>query len=342
MLKKYAILLSPDANTGGDSSTPLDDKGADSSQQQDDQTIQQDDSSPDDKSAVDDSAVPSDDTTGDDKTGDQQDDQSQQQQQQDDAANVVVDKEEDKALPFHKHARFQELIAEKTAAKQEYEKAKPLVEQASALNGFMQENNISAQEFQSALQYLKALRTDPMAAFKMLEPTYKQLAMYAGEVLPDDLQAKVATGTLELNDARQLAQARAQQTYQSTRQQWRQNGQQQQVGDVVGSSITMWEGMKKSADPDFKQGTPLYELVDKNIRSMPQFRTAQDAIQGCEKAYADAKVFLGKFQPKTVVKQKPGLQSRQQGNGNQFVIKDSKDAITAIQRGLKPHQIRYA
>jgi hypothetical protein len=334
------VLRAPDAQDGG-SPSPSDVTGADSSQQE--QAEQEQTQAEGDTEAEADGAETATETDGEEQVGDQQDSQQEQQQEETQAAeNVTLDKPEDKDLPFHKHARFQEVIRQKAEAVQEVEKIKPLAQQATALNDFMRQNNISQQEFQSALQYLQALRSDPVAAFKMLEPTYKHLAQFAGEVIPDDLQAQVAAGTLPLDAARELTRARAQQQYQTVRQQWQQQGGQQATQSIVQQSIGLWQTTKMQADPDLKPGSDLYKLVDNNLKAMPVFQTAEQAMAGCEQAYKDAKAFFAKYALRQAAQRKVPLQSRHSASGNNHVVKTAEEVARFIGSGGKPHQLRYS
>lgn len=348
MLKNLVrLLLTPDANTGGDSSTSQDDKGADSSQQQQDdkQTDDNDGSQQDnqqDDSAGDDS---SNDTDGDKQT----DDQDNSQQNDDgkdkgvDDANVVLDKPDDAKLPFHKHERFQEVIAQKAAAVRETEQLKPLAQQATVLNDYMRDNNISTQEFQSALVYLRNLKNDPAAAFAMLKPTYEQLAQLNGEVLPADLQAEVAAGTLPLERAKQIAKGQAQEGYQKARSQWQQQGQQQGSQAVVSQSTQLWVQTKQSIDPDLKEGTPIWKQTDLVLRSLPPANDAQTAMANCETAYKQAKEMLGSFRkaPFAAQGKRPPSSQQRSTNGN-AVLKTDADVINAMKAGLRPNQVRYS
>jgi len=342
------VLRAPDANTDGSSSNSSDANGADSSQQEQD-AQEQSQENEESSSETADSEESSANATGEEQEADaQENSQQEEQQEQEEAAqeeNVVVDKEEDKKLPFHKHPRFQEVINEKNQFKQEVEKVKPLVDQATVLNDFMRDNQISPQEFQSALQYLQALRRDPVAAFKMLQPTYEQLAQFAGERLPAELQAEVSAGTLTLERAKQIARAEANERYQQVRQSWQQNGQQSAVGDVVGATKNLWVQTKQTIDPDLKAGSALWEQTDLRLRALEAStppRNAQEAQHLCEKAYTEAKTFLKGLAPRQPVQRKNALQSRHSASGNNQVVKSAEDVARAISRGVKPHQLRYS
>ena len=99
----------------------------------------------------------------------------------------------------------------------------------------------------------------------MLKPTFKQLAALVGEELSPELQAEVASGTLSVERAQQITRAEAQQRYQQWRQQQQQQGQQSSVGTLVQQTIGMAAQQRMQTDPDFKNGMPLWTLVDKNL-----------------------------------------------------------------------------
>lgn len=336
MLKLNRLLLAADANTGGDSSQSPDVKEQASSpvEQAEEQVEEsteetQDDASPSEEAATE-------------ETTEEQTPEEQTETEEVVEAEKTIDKPEDEKIPFNTHPRFKELVQEKNQYKQEVEITKPLAEQAKVTNEFLRDNQITPQEYQSALQYLMLLRKDPVQAFKMLQPTYEQLATLSGERLPADLQAKVASGILSNEDAVELSKARAQQTYAQWRGQQQQTAGQQSQVELVGSTIGTWASTKQSIDPDFKPGSPLWEQVDLRIKSMPVFRTPQEAMAGSEKAYTEAKAFMTKFSPRTTPAVKPALKSRPANSANHVVLKTADDVMNAIKAGVKPHQMRYS
>lgn len=334
----------PDANTGGAPSTSSDAKTEDSSTQE---TVEQtsEETEVEQTSEETESEEATTEETGEQTSEEQTKTQAEvdeKEEQVEPKVEKTIDKPEDEKLPFNIHPRFKELVAEKNQYRQEIETVKPLVEQAKVTNEFLRDNQITGQEYQSALQYLMLLRKDPVQAFKMLQPTYEQLALLAGERLPTDLQAEVAAGTLPSERAQELAKARAQMTYNQWKGQTQQVQQQGSQQEVVVGTIQSWVATKQAADPDFKVGSPLWEQVDLRVKSMPPFRTAQEAMTGSEKAYTEAKAFFAKFQPRIVTAAKRPLQSRTTASGNNQVVKTAEDVMQAINAGKKPHQLRYS
>lgn len=257
----------------------------------------------------------------------------------------TVDKEGDAKLGFAAHPRWKELVGEKNTYKQEIEQLKPAADQSRALNDFLSQNQIQPQEFQTALKYLKALRDNPQEAFAMIKPTFKQLAALVGEDISPELQAEVAAGTLSIERAQQITRSEAQQTYnrwkQTTQQQVQQGGQTTLVQQTIG----MWAQAKMGIDANFKEGTPLWELVDTNLRGMQPATNPQEAQANAEKAYSKAKSFLGGLQPvpKTPPSKRPPQTQSASRNPGQ-VIRNSNDAVKLIQAngGKAPPNVSYA
>lgn len=257
----------------------------------------------------------------------------------------VVDKEGDDTLPFNAHPRWKELVGEKNEYKQTIEQLKPAVEQARALNEFLAQNSIPPAEFQAALQYMQALRSDPAKAFAMIKPTYERLAGFTGERLDADLQTEVAAGTLLPERGAEIQRARAQQQWNQWRQQSVQQTQQSGSATIVRQAINGWQQLKTQSDMELKEGTPLWEQVNLRLNAMPPFQSAEQAWQGAEKAYNESKAFLGKFQakPKPVQGRRPP-QSQATSQTNRMVIKDANDVVKAMiaNGGRAPSNIRYS
>jgi len=325
------VLRAPDVNTEVSSSGTSDVNGEASSASEQDVNQATEGEENSQEEAI--GSETSEDATGEQEASDQQNDSQEKGEGQEQEAK------HEEAIPYE---RFQEVNNKVTEYEKQIEQSKPLVQQATAIQDFLRTNNISTQEFQSALQYLQALRNDPVAAFKMLKPTYEQLAQFSGEVLPGDLQSKVAAGTMELADAQEIAKARAQQNYQQVRSQWQQQGGQQTADGAVQQSIVLWEQTKRTIEPDLKPGTDLYNLVDKNIRALPKFQTPEQAMAGCEQALKDAKAFFAKYAPRTAPTNKKALTSRHSATGNNLVFKTAEEVARFIGAGGKPEQVRYA
>lgn len=314
----------PDVNTGGESSIPSDVKGEESSSSE--QVVNEtEETEAETAEETPESEAP----TTEENTGEET---SEEQTE-------TEEKKTEEAIPYE---RFQEVNAKKAELETQLTENKPLIEQARVTNEFLRDNQITPHEYQSALQYLMLLRKDPAQAYAMLKPTYDQLALMQGERLPADLQAEVASGVLAQERATEIAKARAQSQYQQWKTQQGQTGQQDMVANQVGSTIQSWASTKQTQDPDFKPGSSLWEQVDLRLKAMPAFHSAQEAQAGSEKAYTEAKAFLGKFAPRTTTAVKKAPPSRTASGNNSTVMKTADDVMKAINAGVKPSQMKYS
>src|SRR5690606_39093410 len=94
-------------------------------------------------------------------------------------------------------------------------------------------------------------------------PTIQQLAIAAGEVLPDDLRQRVQAGEVSREVAMDLSRQRAANQSLTARQEWeRNNSQQRQVVELqqqIGSTVTSWESERRARDPNFEAKLPAIE-----------------------------------------------------------------------------------
>jgi len=263
----------------------------------------------------------------------------------------LVDKEEDAQLEFHQHPRFQELIKEKNTAKQEAEQLRPQAQRAQILDSFCQQNGIQAQELENALQYLRLRRSNPEQAYQLVKRDYEQLAQYAGDILPPDLQAEVGAGTISPERAREIARGRMMQQHQQWTQQSFTQQQQQTHDQMIQGAINTWASSIRGRDTMFQpKGAPnavdgKWEYVDMKLSQLrmanpPQ--TMEQAIKLCEQAYADANRFFSAVLPKPRNLKAPLKSTSAAASTTNAVVKTEKDVVKAILRGQKPHELRYS
>ena len=348
---KWWLMLSPDANDGGDSSTTPDANGTDSSTVQDtdakenDQQVEEKVEEAETSEQAEQSEESSTEETTEQKTEEEGKETKSEEQEE---AKPVIDKVGDEKLDFSSHPRFAELVTEKNRYKDELASVKPQAERMAALDSFVTQNGITGPELQNALQYLQLKRSDPAKAFALIKQDYELLAQYNGEVLPPDLQAEVAAGTLSPERAKQIVQAEARQRHQEFVQRTQGMNQQQQQVAVVQGAINAWDSAKRAVDPDFHPkaaGQPdgIYELVDvklahARVKNPPQ--TAAQAQAQVEQVYTEVKQLFAGFRRAPVTK-KPLRQSTGSPANSSAVVKTAEDVMRAIQAGKKPHQMKY-
>ena len=168
--------------------------------------------------------------------------------------------------------------------------------------------------------------------------------MSEGKILPEDLEAKVAAATISREDAIELAKARANMQYGQVQQQWQNQGQQHFVGDIITNTTSQWVATKIQSDPDFKQGSDLWNVVNNNLMGMQA--SGQDANsrwRDCEAAYKKGKEFMAKYQPRPAAAQsRPRVQSRQSnGNNGNGAPKTMEEAIKGfVSSSRRPNALR--
>lgn len=208
----------------------------------------------------------------------------------------------DEELPFHKHPRWQKVIAENKQLRE----AKPLAEEAQSVRTYRQQHQISDEQFSQGMTFLAKLNTDPKGAIEMLKGTLETLQVSQGMALPADLQAKVTDGTLPEDIAKELAQARV--NVQRGTRQSQDSATQAQQAAVQGmtSAVNVWEQSRRSSDPDYapkKDGEPdgKYEFVESKflqLASAKPPKSAQEAVALVEQAYGEVSKSLQRFVPK--------------------------------------------
>ena len=282
-------------------------------------------------------------TQAEDQKETQQVDEKQDEQKVDES-KLVFEKPEDKDLPFGKHPRFQEIIAEKNTVKQELETLRPQAQRIAALDGFMQQNGIQGAQLQRALEYLRLVNTDPEKAADLIEQDYKQLATATGRVLPADLQEKVAAGVLDPELAKEIARGRGQKSYQEYRGQATASQQSMQLVQAVDGTIGQWAQMKAQTDPDLKPGTAKWKMLDlaiKDARAQNPAMLPQAAMSLVERLYKEVNDTLAPLAPKKTVTRPKPKEAASAASASQ-VIKTPEDVTRAVLRGMRPHQLKYS
>lgn len=334
MLKKYMVLLAPDANTESTSSSDPDEKGADSSTAVTDATEETEAVATEETEESEASS-----TEETDETVESQEEETEEKEEK----PPVLDKPEDTKLEFHKHPRFQELVTQKNEFQKRIQSLEPQAKRAEVLDSYCRDNGISEQHLASFLEYRRLLREDPAKAFEMLKGDYQALAAYSGEVLAPDLQAKVAAGTMDPADAKELMQARSRQQHQQWNSQTRGQTQQQQQVQAVDQTIGMWAEAKAAVDPDLKPGTPLWKYLDQAIKAERGSNSALSPAQVpqlVERLYKEAKEMFRSIAPKKTVVKKP-LNGNNSSSTASAVCKTPEDVARFISRGGKPDAIKY-
>ncbi len=157
-------------------------------------------------------------------------------------------------VPFHKHPRFQEVIAQRNSFREDAGRYQNVV-------GYLDANNLSADEAANALATFARAKVDPAGAFAELKPWLQTLLVAAGEVLPDDLRARVEKGEMTADVALEVSRERAKTKSHETRQGFEaqratRTAQTNLVTELV-SAADSWEADRRVKDPNFAAKQPL-------------------------------------------------------------------------------------
>jgi hypothetical protein len=252
-------------------------------------------------------------TTSDEKSADQVISDEPTKEEANPASSDEVDADaqdgskDDEKLPFNNHPRFKALIQEKNSYKED-------AAHFRNLSHFMHVNSLSADEVNQGLEFLAALKSDPMKAREMIAGTNKYLDQVAGEILPDDVSEMVESGEISEEAAKQFAKTKAQLAFEQQRQANLQQQQQNYHGEMarnqIVGAIEQWDQQVMARDPDYQSKR---QLVLKNLElaQMRQpARTPQEALAYADAAYKEANEYLKHLMPKKVeIKQPTSAQS---------------------------------
>jgi len=210
---------------------------------------------------------------------------------------VALD-EKDKTLPFHSHPRFREVIKERATFKQEVESLKPVAQRAQAIDQYCQKHGISDEEFNSAIQLTALLHTDPTKALDALRAYVDTLEVSLGNKLPADLQKEVDDGTLSLERAKELTDARIRNQGLEHTSKKSEAQVAQERSNAITTAVNSWDSQKRASDTAYDKKYPLIEKAFIALCSMNPPRNPQEAVTLAEKAYAEVNTAMSAFVPK--------------------------------------------
>ena len=159
-------------------------------------------------------------------------------------------------VPFNKHPRFQQLLRQK----KEFEAD---ATQHRIVQDFLKQNDIGAEEAAEVLQIAALMKSNPAKALEALKPHVQKLLETTGETLPQDLRAKVQSGDMSMDAAKEVSRARAtlqhSQENQRAAEQRRQEEARIQQGQTLRSTAMTWAQDRMTRDPAFQSKEPLLQ-----------------------------------------------------------------------------------
>ncbi len=221
--------------------------------------------------------------------------------------------EQDKALPFHNHPRWKQVMGENQAMTAKLAAQEAAVTEFNQVRAFMAENDLVPKEVAELFRVGALLKNDPVAAREILHGVLTNLDTAIGEILPADLKAKVDDGTMDEATAKEVARLRFQQGHMQTVNQRQQQKSQEQLaneeaqradearGQLLGqiqTGVMEWESQVQGSDPDYAilKAHVEREIELNSIKTPPQ--SAADAVNLCKAAYDKIKKEFSGLTPK--------------------------------------------
>lgn len=207
---------------------------------------------------------------------------------------------------LHKHPRFQEVLSQRNAFKEEAEKLKAPAESYVKITAFLDDNGITNEEMVGLFKVAALAKVNPDEALKELQPLLTDLYERTGAFLPADLRDDVEEGRITEDRARELARTRAEaaesrRQVETTRERAARVEQETQAGTQAAAferAVVDWEASVKARDPDFAVKE---EFVADRCRALiaerGQPRTVEAMREILEQAHTDVTTALRKMAP---------------------------------------------
>lgn len=157
-------------------------------------------------------------------------------------------------VPFHKHPRFQEVIRQRNGFREDAGRYQNVLT-------YLDTNNLTSDEAAGALATFARAKVDPAGAFAELKPWLQNLLIAAGEVMPDDIKARVDKGEITADVGLELSRERAKSKSHESRQGFEaqrtaRTAQTTLVTELVGTADD-WAKDRRVKDPNFAAKEPL-------------------------------------------------------------------------------------
>lgn len=223
----------------------------------------------------------------------------------DDNLSEVEDDEAFTDVPFNEHPRFKKLIAERNGYKDD-------ATQYGKITGFLDQNNVTAEEAAQGLQIMALMKQDPAKALEALQPYVKNLSEATGATMPDDIQTRVDDGYMDEDAGKELARsrgdvARERQMREQMAQQQQQQVNASNVSQVV-SAVSDWEARTRQSDPDYElKQDEMDDRVKVLVAEGGRPQSAQAALAMATQAYDEVNArYSQKFANKKPIKTASG------------------------------------
>jgi hypothetical protein len=251
-----------------------------------------------------------------------------------DPTKVKPDEQDDSKLSFHQHPRWQEVTGQNRQLRTEVETLKPDAEQFRKINSFMEEHQLTPDEVGELFIVGAMAKAGDARALAKIDEFRNKLALAIGEVLPDDIQAKLDTGEISEGAAKELAKTRA--TAAITERQLADRTSAdadaqrarnlENLRNAQALAVSEWDAGMRKTDPDFaKKENAIARYAKALMQEHGAPPTPQDAVALIKAAYAQVnKDFAAAMPAKQPVQRGPIASS---SNGAKAQPKTLREAI---------------
>jgi len=218
--------------------------------------------------------------------------------------------EAEKPPPFHKHPRWQSMVAERDGFRAEAEGLRENAGRFEQIQAYQTRYELSNEEVAEGYKIMALMRQDPAGAYAALQPYISRLEEFMGVTLPEDLAEDVERGAITGERAAELAAARSRATFSqgreaATRARVERQSQYETVSRAaaaVGSAVEGWVNSWRGSDPDFdaKHG-PVHDRIEVLIsraEKSGQAITPDGALAMCKQAKIDVDAQVKALTPK--------------------------------------------
>lgn len=245
------------------------------------------------------------------------------------AATKEPDNENFSDVPFNKHPRFQTLISELKDTRVDAKRYRDV-------ETYIEEQGLSANEAAGLLEIGGLIKTNPVEAWKRMQPVVQQVLQAAGELLPDDLKRHVAEGKMSPEAAAEVSRSRAALKSVEFRhdfdQQRQQTRQQTEVRAANQGAVSSWETERRGRDPNFDAKMPAIQKEVVWLQAKEGKPNTPEGIRAqLQKAYDAASA--GFVPPAAPRQQRPALRPVTGGQVTGNVrpeINSTLDAVRAV------------
>ena len=264
--------------------------------------------------------------------------QATQPQKEGDGKLPELTPEEEAKLPFHKHPRWKEVLADRDSWKTKAREFEEPAKQFQQVQEFMTKSNLTPPEVADGFMVMSLMRNNPAEALPHLRRYITEIELLTGQRLPDDIQEKVESGMITEDAGKELAKARIDSaTSKSRLEQMTQQQTAERTATAnrsVQSAVDSWEQQVKATDPDFgRKRAYVMSIIQATIAGKPM-PSAADAVLISQRAYEQVNKDLKSFMPapnRTATPATPRSSDVSSGPGN---AAPPKTALDAVKRAL--------